>query len=401
MYFSLRQLLGVAIVVFATAATSCSLTQGAHPEAACNGPGISSEQVKIGLVVSDSGVGSSALSSARSGVEARIGLANEEGGIHGRKIDYLWRDDANSPSQSTRVVDDLVAHQAVFGLVTVSTAFGGSLDSLTAQNVPVVGFGLPSLAKYQNMFSSMYLVSPTTLGRYIQAEGGRKVGIVITGTSAFTLETIASDKMAFQAIGLDTTDVVTYARSTDSPARVVQQLAAAGADSLLGFTTPEDFADIVQAARSANLRLATAVSLTGYDRGLLPALGPALAGVTFPVYFRPFEAGGPALDRYRSAMARFAPETGQPEQQWAVLAYIYTDMFLRGLDLAGDCPSREGFISSLRKVSKYDAGGLIEPVDLADVATQPLSCYAFVRIGPAGTEFQVAYQRFCADGRSE
>jgi len=48
-----------------------------------------------------------------------------------------------------------------------------------------------------------------------------------------------------------------------------------------------------------------------------------------------------------------------------MLAYIATDLFVRGLQEAGPSPTRESFITNLGRVPNYDAGGLIEPVDLA------------------------------------
>lgn len=395
---SLTRTLGLAAAILVVAVASCS-TPGAGSEAvaACNTPGVTSDQVKLGFVVSDSGIGSTEYSSARSGVEARIGLANEQGGINGRRIVYQWRDDANSSSQNARVTEELL-RESVFGFVTATSASGGSLDSLAMQGVPVVGLAQPAWAKYQNLFSYQYEISPETIGRYIQASRGTKVAFVAAGASAFTLGSIARYQAAFQSIGLATTETISYASSSDSPGRVAQQLADLGADSLIGFTVPQDFAAIMQATRAANLNLATSVSLAGYDRALLPTLGPALAGVSFPVDFRPFEAGGASIDRFRDAMTRFAPETTQPEQQFAMRAFIYTDLFLRGLNLAGNCPTREGFISALRRVSNYHADGLIVPMNLNTSAHQPLECYAFVKINPAGDAFQVVRERICADG---
>ncbi|MCK9928583.1 ABC transporter substrate-binding protein [Frankia sp. Mgl5] len=394
-----RTLSGLTAVVVAAGLTSCSPgSSSGSPRAACASPGVTSDQVKLGLVYSESGMGSTAIASARSGVDARIGLVNAEGGIHGRKVVYEWRDDTNTLAQSATVTEELLRDEGVFGLVTVTTALGSSLESLAAQKVPVVGFGLQSWAEYPNLFSDMYEASPETVGRYVQANGGSRVGILTTGTPASTVGAVTWYRTAFQSIGLTSTDAISYARGSDSPGRVVRELAAAGADALIGFTTPEDMADVVQAARAANLRLATTVSFTGYDSAVLPVLGQELAGVSFPVYSRPFEAGGAAIDRYRAAMTRYAPETVEPDQQFALHAYVYSDMFLRGLDLAGDCPTREGFIGALRKVTGYDAGGLIEPVNLTTNSTQPLNCYAFVQINPTGTAFQVTRPRLCADG---
>ncbi|WP_308301235.1 ABC transporter substrate-binding protein [Frankia sp. Mgl5] len=179
---------------------------------------------------------------------------------------------------------------------------------------------------------------------------------------------------------------------------MARQLAETGADALLNLGTPDDFAEILKAAQAENLNFPVRVSLSGYDRALLTTTGPALTGVSFPVYFLPFEAGGAPIERYRGAMTRFAPETALPEQQFAMFAYIYTDLFLEGLRLAGACPTREGFISSLRKVADYNAGGLIEQVDLRNNIGKVPDCNAFVQIDPTGRAYQVTHKRLCRDG---
>lgn len=389
-----------ATVALLVAAAGCSLpgTQEKPTTVGCTSPGVTSDQVKLGLVFSDSGIASSALSAARSGIEARIGLANAEGGVHGRRIVYEWRDDASSSSQNALATQDLVQQRSVFGLVAATASLEGSLDSLTEQNIPIVGIALPSWSRYSNLFSHLYMPSPETAARYIRARGGTKIAVVTTGTVALTTETITQYKKAFHALGLTATDPIPYTNSSDSPQQIVRQLAAIDADALIGFTAPEDLASIMQAARAANLHLDVTLSLTGYDKDLLPMFGQALAGVSIPVYFLPFEAGGSPIDRYRNAMSLYAPESVQPDQQFAMLTYIYTDLFLHGLDLAGSCPTRDGFISALRNVHDYDAGGLIAPTDLAANTAQPLTCYAFVWIDPATTAFEVVRQRLCADG---
>lgn len=107
---------------------------------------------------------------------------------------------------------------------------------------------------------------------------------------------------------------------------------------------------------------------------------------------------GALIERYRGAMTRFAPETALPEQQFAMFAYIYTDLFLQGLRLAGTCPTREGFISSLLKVADYNAGGLIEQVDLRNNIGKVPDCNAFVQIDSTGSAYQVTHERLCGDG---
>ncbi|ABW12624.1 putative Leu/Ile/Val-binding lipoprotein transmembrane [Parafrankia sp. EAN1pec] len=394
----LSVLLGMTVVVAAATLGACSGAEGqAAVGGACVGPGVSAGEVRIGLVYSDSGAGHEAFSAARAGVEGRLGLANEAGGVHGRQVRYEWRDDEASPSTNAEVAKDLVRDGSVFGLLMITTSSSGSIDELGSQGVPVVGLADPTWAEHPNMFSHNYGTSPQTVGRYIQAAGGTKVAIVTTGNAAYTMTYAGQYAAGIESAGLATVATIPYSSGGDSQIRIAQQIAASGADALIGLTTPDDFARVMDGVRTARLNLKASVSLAGYDRANLATLGPALAGVSFPVYFRPFEAGGAAIERYQAAMVKFAPEVVLPEQQFSMYAYIDTDLLLRGLELAGPCPTRQGFIEALRKVTDYDAGGLIEPVNLATNPHQLLECNAFVQIDQTGSAFQVTRERLCAN----
>nr|MDT0666892.1 ABC transporter substrate-binding protein [Micromonospora sp. DSM 115978] len=70
-------------------------------------------------------------------------------------------------------------------------------------------------------------------------------------------------------------------------------------------------------------------------------------------------------------------------------------MFVRGLEEAGPCPTRESFIERLRAVDGYDAGGLVGTTDFAADFGRLKECYAFVRVNEAGDRFEVVEANFC------
>nr|MDT0667687.1 ABC transporter substrate-binding protein [Micromonospora sp. DSM 115978] len=115
------------MVLVAATVASCSSPGSAAVNVACATPGITADGVELGLVLSGTGSAGPAFSSARSGVDARLGLANEAGGVHGREVGYEWRDDETSSSVNSSVVEDLVEREEVFGLVTASPVVSGSM----------------------------------------------------------------------------------------------------------------------------------------------------------------------------------------------------------------------------------------------------------------------------------
>ena len=110
--------------------------------------------------------------------------------------------------------------------------------------------------------------------------------------------------------------------------------------------------------------------------------------VTVFVSYTPFEAQTPGVRRFLDAMNRYAPELSDRTQLFAVHGYVSADLFLRGLELAGDCPTRAGFIDALGH-STYDADGLLpSPINLATSRGVLNNCYFFMRVNAAGTGFE-------------
>src|SRR5205085_6802563 len=91
---SLRVL--VALMVGALAlATSATSSSGAG-----SAPGVTDKQVTVGLVNPSSGSFGAQFGPYVDGVKARIYIANKAGGVNGRKIRLVIKDDAGDPSRS-------------------------------------------------------------------------------------------------------------------------------------------------------------------------------------------------------------------------------------------------------------------------------------------------------------
>jgi ABC-type branched-subunit amino acid transport system substrate-binding protein len=196
-------------------------------------------------------------------------------------------------------------------------------------------------------------------------------------------------------VGITVAGTVNFTPGADSPAAVAQQIIADKADTIVSVIQPTDYIQVANALRTAGHTPTVALAVSGYDTGLLRAYGPGMAGITIPIFYRPFESGGPAISEYQNAMARYAPQIQQPDQDFAIMSYIQTDMFIRGLEAAGSCPTRQSFIDGLRSVRDYDAGGLIQPIDIRHGLGKQTTCWAFVQANNAGSAFEVVEENLC------
>ncbi|SNQ47964.1 ABC-type branched-chain amino acid transport system, periplasmic component [Frankia canadensis] len=386
------------LAAVAMGAGACGSGTRSASAGACDSPGVTPTQIHLGLLYPNTGPSAPGLAASRAGVDARIGLANASGGINGRKIVYEWRDDQDNPTANATAARYLVEQSKVFGILEFTAVSAGSAQYLTDRDVPVGGLSIGGAwANHPNMFT----IGPTTssaidlFGNYVRNQGASKAFVLTTALSAISGDASTSFAASFRAAGVQIVDRSAFTAGVDDPSVIAQRVARSGADTLLLVINGNSVPTMMKAIRAGAPNLRVVLSLSGYDKQVLAQAGGAMAGVEIPLYFRPFEAGGPSIDTFRRGMTEFAPEVSDTDQQLALISYIDTDLFLRGLQAAGPCPTRASFMSGLRATSNYDAGGLITPFNIARDLHKQITCWSFVRGNASGTAFDVAGDNLC------
>ncbi|MCM3923880.1 ABC transporter substrate-binding protein [Frankia sp. AiPs1] len=394
----IRSSLVLAVALLALTVLTGGCSSGTQPASAgCDTPGVTAEEVRLGLLYPDSGPTASSLAAVRAGIDARLGLANQAGGVHGRKIVYDWRDDQGTTEANAIGARDLIEGKGDFGILEYSLAADGSAGYLAERDVPVAGLAASdSWSTRRNMFSFSYTTGAAsdTYGTFVKSRGGTRAALLTTALSTGVNDAGARLSASLRAVGIGVVDQIGYTANADSPAAIARRLAATGADTLLTVVGTPDLPAVLRELPAAGWKPKVILSVSGYDSQLLAEAGGAMTGVVVPVFYRPFEAGGPPIAGYLDAMSRYAPQIANPRQDLAMIAYIDTDLFLRGLTEAGACPTRKGFVDALRAVRSYDAGGLISPIDLSTSLGRPTTCLAFVQANATGS-FDVLDERLC------
>nr|MDT0663894.1 ABC transporter substrate-binding protein [Micromonospora sp. DSM 115978] len=233
-------------------ATSCQASgAGAAAGQSCDTPGVSPSEIKAGLIYPDTGSDGlvQALSPARGAVEARIGLANASGGVHGREIVLEWRDDEGDPDRFSLVADELLDKVGVFGLIAQTTVVGESADRLDAAGVPMAGLAAEAVwSKHRNMFTFSSLntegASVSTFGLYAAHVGATRA-LMIQGPqspSSLVLGTKLAESLQSQDVAV--VDTLEYTDGSTGVTRLAERIRASGADALVGATTAEQFVEV-------------------------------------------------------------------------------------------------------------------------------------------------------------
>jgi branched-chain amino acid transport system substrate-binding protein len=336
-----------AVALLAVAACS-SAASGGSPSASGSGSGAGGT-IKVGLLSDLTGAYADG-PSMEDGVKARFAQQNAEGGVDGKKLQYIQVD-------------------------TTSTV-PGTLNFLKQQNVPVVGFSSASQDFGESSFTNMFSVTgssnpgflvTTTYGNFFKSQGATSVAGVGYPDAASTNSVIATLK-GVQAVGLNVAyeDTSLPIGSTDVGALALN-IKKSGANAIfLPILANTAYALLAQ-LKEDGVKLKAAVLLTGYGQATLssPPAVAAAQGYDFMTFQQQAEANTPATKAMLAAFSKYAGLTGEPYYN-DIQGWVLADLFIRGLEAAGSNPTASSFISGLRKVNDYVAGGLYaKPIDFS------------------------------------
>jgi len=162
-------------IVFSLSAASLVLGSGLTFAAGQDGPGVSHTEIKLGNTMAYSGSASSYGAIGKSDA-AYFAMINDQGGVNGRKINFISRDDSNSPPKTVEMARQLVEQNQVLLLFNTlgtapNTAIRGYLnDNKVPQLFVATGadkWNDPNHYPWTMGWQPSYRIEARIYGRYI------------------------------------------------------------------------------------------------------------------------------------------------------------------------------------------------------------------------------------------
>jgi branched-chain amino acid transport system substrate-binding protein len=352
------------LLAIAAAALAATAVAGAATTA---DPGITKTSILIGGTVPLSGE-AAAFGAVGPGAKAYFDYVNSRGGVHGRKIEYRFYDDAYNPAQTVQQTRRLVEQDRVFAIFNaVGTANNLAIrDYLNAQQVPhlFAGDGSQALgggsARYPWTvgFLPSYQGEGSVVGRdLVRTRPRARVGVLYENTELGKDMTRGLSRalngegpriVASEAYELTSTDVVSQ----------VSKLKASGADTLMLFATPKFLIQAIVAAKKLGwkpqLYLAS-VSIEPTIMAIARANAPDLTRGARAIAFvknpnDPVWRKDPAVALYRSILKRFAPGAKPTDvYHWYGMTVAWT--MVDTLERAGASPTRTRLLRAARSLN--------------------------------------------------
>jgi branched-chain amino acid transport system substrate-binding protein len=325
----------------------------------------------VGLLTDLTGAASSTFADTPDGAQARFSLQNAEGGINGRTLRLDVADTGSTPVGAENAAQALVAQKKVFGVIAVSAlTFGGSAY-LHQEGIPVTGSALDGPEWYtepnNNMFNLEGTSSPrypsyTSEGQFYKSLGVGKIGFVADDTPS-SARGVRQVSNSIRNAGLHVcTSIVIHLGAVDFNV-IALQLKQFGCD-----------AAECSCLLSSSLALATALHDHQVHIPLVFDAGPAqqilqspgAIGAATGNYFPTLSAySGPGYNAFINGLKQYDPHYSRGLPDLGVLdGWLAADLFIRGLQVAGPNPTRNSFISQLRRATTWSGNGLRPGPDL-------------------------------------
>lgn len=333
---------------------------------ACSGEdrtGVTDDEVVIGSWAPLEGPAALWGSVAR-GMDAYFKMINDEGGIHGRDIRFIYRNDGYEPARTVSVVRQMVQSDGVFMFAGgVGTAPGMAVkDYILDRNIPWVSPASGSthwaFPPHDYLFSTYPLYSEEAavqVDYLVEEMGLSKIGIIYQSDDYGRGGRIGAE-LALEAHGLEMVATVsTQIMDTDLNSHVAR-LQSAGAEAVLLWVLPRQAAITLGTAAVRGFSPQWVASSTLSDMALMYDITDGgWADVIFSS-FGGIDINNPELyEKYKAAL-----EKHHPDVRWgtfAIAGFLFAEPIAEGLRIAGSELTRESFVEAMESIRGFQGLG--------------------------------------------
>ncbi|MEU2030352.1 ABC transporter substrate-binding protein [Nocardia amamiensis] len=339
--------------------------------------GITDTSIKLGGIYPLSGP-ASAYGELPKGVRAYFDYLNaEHGGINGRKVEYLVRDDGYQPPKTVEETRRLVEQDQVFAVFqTLGTPTSSAVwDYLNQRKVPQVfvaggatKWGADDKHPWTIGWQPSYRTEARAFAQYVRQQRPNATVAVLYQNDDFGKDLLTSFKEAVAGSGVTVVADQSYEVTDPSVEAQVRNLAASKADVLLNFSTPKFASQALAAeARNTDWNPLHIVSQVANTISTLKPVGFAnVQGVVSAAFTKdpadPQWEADPAMRGYKEKLAKYAPGA-DPTNQYTVVGWAAAESFHKTM-AAAKCATREGLRDSMRALNQVGVDLLLPGITL-------------------------------------
>ena len=297
------------------------------------------QPIRIGYTGMLTGIASGFGVQARNGAQLAVDKINASGGIDGRPVELISRDD-HFTRQGTHAADRSLIKAGVVAIIGhgYSEAATYALPDINAARIVMIdpttaSSKLVGKSKYLFLVSSTSGAGVRSLAQYIYRHGITRVGVFLdTNNAALYRDILMRFADQYRSLGGTIVDTITFStKSAPFFDPILAKMRAAKAGGLLLFTTYFDAGIIAQRTRLRGWNVPLFATRVAQNEGLLRIGGRAIEGMVFELSYN-MNSSSPALAHFK---ALYEARYGNQPDFHAALSYEAADVLLAALKKTG------------------------------------------------------------------
>lgn len=359
--------------------------------------GVTSSTIKLGVTLPMTGPASPGYNKVPSAMQAYFDYVNANGGVNGRKISLIVKDDQYVPTLAVAKTNELILRDKVFALLaplgTANVKAVAASVNPGRRGIPTLfvntGFsGFANKKAYPTTFTLLpsYITEAKIMAQYIsETYPGKKIGLL------YQDDDFGDDALAgFKQAGLSFAVKVPYASGSQAvsgvPATWIQKLSAANVDVVILFGVSSATAAALGTAAVMKYAPHWVLGSVGGDATTIKALGVP-AGVLYGATGASFlpsttDTSDEYIKLFQSINAKYNNNAVFDNN---VLVGMNTAFVtVQALSAAGRNLTRRGLISTIEKSgSNFASAGLV-PLNYSKTSHVGYNGYWFGTYSPTG-----------------
>jgi branched-chain amino acid transport system substrate-binding protein len=323
--------------------------------------GITADTVKIGVLVTQTGAIN--FRSSAQATKAYVDMINEQGGVNGRRIEVVLRDDGLDENKGRQAIEEMI-NAGVFSFVAFNAPLSEQsvLPVLERHNIPLVGaFAIPA-HPLGWIFSGPYETYGKVGGRVLCEQGVTKPGLIYLSNESEDTDFVIRESWRLglkETCGIDLDPANVYSVDVTNPdyTNIVTSLRFAGVDGIGTILEATNMIRLQQAMNRQAYKPTHVASPFGGDPAVLkdPNVGSSFEGISVLSDVEFLGSSVPMIQQYEQQVTRRFG--GQAELNWAGQhGWLGTHVFVEVLRALGADPTREALIEAVNSLTDFATG---------------------------------------------
>lgn len=329
--------------------------------------GAAQDDIVIGQVAPLTGTIAGTGNEYVAGGAAYFAYVNDNGGIHGRKIRVVVKDDSYKPDQTLALTRQLLAEDkplALFGFIGTANVLGLNKNKVLEEAgiallAPYTGAQDLRNPMHPNIFHIRASYTDETAGmvEHLNTIGVRRIAVMYQD-DAFGKSGLVGAETALKKLGLELVAKGGYDRTKpEAIDAAVAAIAPSNPDAVIMVSVNRASAAFIKKLRALGSQAQLfSISVVNFKELLVNAGADHARGVGISqVMPYPYSARVPVVREFQALMAKYQPD--KVISYASIESFIAAKILVEALRRAGPDFTRLKVINQLDKLNNYDVGG--------------------------------------------